>query len=308
MALPAPAPDRTALVTGASSGIGVELARELARRGHGLTLVARREAELRTLADELATAHGVRTEVVTADLAAPDSRVAVLDAVADLGLTIDVLINNAGTVHLGPGASERRRGRAAHGAGRRGGGGRAVQPGAARDGRARPRRRPQRRVGRRLPAAPGTGRLRRRRRPSCSPTPTRSTPSWPAPGSPPRRCAPVRSHTGFGEAAGHQPGGRRGRAAPVHVGDARGRRQGGHRRVSTVAARSSSRAPPTASAPTPGASSPRASWSRSSPASTPPCAKTEPEGRGRRLAPGRSFRKPGWPPARAGRRGRGGCR
>src|SRR6185436_11556391 len=102
MALPTTAPDRTALVTGASSGIGVELARELARRGHGLTLVARREAELRTLADELATAHGVRTEVVTADLAAPDSRVGVLDAVAGLGLTIDVLINNAGLSTSGP--------------------------------------------------------------------------------------------------------------------------------------------------------------------------------------------------------------
>ena len=102
MALPTPAPDRTALVTGASSGIGVELARELARRGHGLTLVARREAELRTLADELATAHGVRTDLVTADLAAPDSRVGVLDAVADLGLTIDVLINNAGLSTSGP--------------------------------------------------------------------------------------------------------------------------------------------------------------------------------------------------------------
>ena len=54
MALPAPAPDRTALVTGASSGIGVELARQLAARGHGVTLVARREGPLRELAEELA--------------------------------------------------------------------------------------------------------------------------------------------------------------------------------------------------------------------------------------------------------------
>ena len=77
MTLPAPAPDRTALVTGASSGIGVEIARDLARRGHGVTLVARREDRLQELADELAAAHGVRTEVVGADLAEPGSRAAV---------------------------------------------------------------------------------------------------------------------------------------------------------------------------------------------------------------------------------------
>src|SRR3954447_22454092 len=96
MGLPQPEQGSTALVTGASSGIGVELARELARRGHGVTLVARREAELRALADELTAAHGVRAEVVIADLADPGSRVGVLAAVDGLGLTVDVLINNAG--------------------------------------------------------------------------------------------------------------------------------------------------------------------------------------------------------------------
>lgn len=96
MALPAPAPDRTCLVTGASSGIGVELAKLLASRGYGVTLVARREDRLKALADELATAHGVRTEVIAADLTDEDARTAVVATVAKRGLTVDVLVNNAG--------------------------------------------------------------------------------------------------------------------------------------------------------------------------------------------------------------------
>ncbi len=102
MALPTPAPDRTALVTGASSGIGEEIARDLARRGHGVTLVARREEKLQALADELATAHAIRTEVLAADLADPASRAEVVEAVAERGLTIDVLVNNAGLTTAGP--------------------------------------------------------------------------------------------------------------------------------------------------------------------------------------------------------------
>src|SRR4051794_32418242 len=102
MTLPSPAADRTCLVTGASSGIGAEIARELARRGQGVTLVARREASLRELADELAKAHGVRTEVLPCDLSDPAARAGLADRVAELGLTVEVLVNNAGFSAIGP--------------------------------------------------------------------------------------------------------------------------------------------------------------------------------------------------------------
>ncbi len=101
MTLPSPGPDRTAVVTGASSGIGSEIARHLARRGHGVTLVARSAAKLEVLAEEL-TAAGVRAEVLPADLTDREQRAVLLDRVADLGLTPDILINNAGLSTLGP--------------------------------------------------------------------------------------------------------------------------------------------------------------------------------------------------------------
>jgi short-subunit dehydrogenase len=96
MALPPPDPDSTALVTGASSGIGAELARGLAERGHGVTLVARREDRLKSLADELAQEFDVRTEVVPADLAQASERDQLADAIAARGLTVEILVNNAG--------------------------------------------------------------------------------------------------------------------------------------------------------------------------------------------------------------------
>jgi short-subunit dehydrogenase len=102
MTLPTPSPDRTSLITGASSGIGVDLARELATRGHGVTVVARREAPLRDLADELASSHGVRAEVITADLSDAAERDRVVAEVAARGLAIDVLVNNAGFSTMGP--------------------------------------------------------------------------------------------------------------------------------------------------------------------------------------------------------------
>ena len=78
------------------------MARELARRGHGLTLVARREDRLLTLAAELARASAVRVEVIATDLTDADSRGALLTQLAQRGLTVDILINNAGFTTMGP--------------------------------------------------------------------------------------------------------------------------------------------------------------------------------------------------------------
>ncbi|MCU1353715.1 MAG: ydfG 2 [Acidimicrobiales bacterium] len=100
MSLPAPAADRTCLVTGASSGIGAEIARQLVAKGYGVTLVARRADKLQELADELGD-RGVRVEVVAADLADRGARRAMLDEVASRGLAIDVLVNNAGLSTVG---------------------------------------------------------------------------------------------------------------------------------------------------------------------------------------------------------------
>ncbi|MGH9138456.1 MAG: SDR family NAD(P)-dependent oxidoreductase [Acidimicrobiales bacterium] len=102
MALPTPATDRTCVVTGASSGIGAAIAAQLAQRGFGVTLVARREDRLRSLADELAKAHEVRAEVIAADLTDPASRDAVATQLAERGLAVDVLVNNAGFSTTGP--------------------------------------------------------------------------------------------------------------------------------------------------------------------------------------------------------------
>ncbi|GAB5898036.1 SDR family oxidoreductase [Mycolicibacterium mageritense] len=95
-----PSASGTALVTGASSGIGAEIARALADRGHNLTLVARREDRLQSLAAELTDR--VRVDVIACDLAEANQRARLFDAIADLGLTLDILVNNAGIGTIGP--------------------------------------------------------------------------------------------------------------------------------------------------------------------------------------------------------------
>jgi uncharacterized protein len=96
MALPAPRAGATAVVTGASSGIGAEIARGLARRGHSLTLTARREERLLELASDLSEEHGVRAGVVTSDLGSRDGRELLAAELERLELEVDVLVNNAG--------------------------------------------------------------------------------------------------------------------------------------------------------------------------------------------------------------------
>jgi uncharacterized protein len=96
MPLPPPDDGSTALITGASSGIGAALARELAARGHGVTLVARSEDKLRSLAEQLAAEHGVRAEAVPADVSEPAARDRLAAAVEASGLRVAVLVSNAG--------------------------------------------------------------------------------------------------------------------------------------------------------------------------------------------------------------------
>ena len=88
--------DRHALVTGASSGLGADFARELARRGAHLTLVARREDRLRSLQRELAGGHGVEVQVVVLDLNDGGAPERLLHATGEHGRPVDVLVNNAG--------------------------------------------------------------------------------------------------------------------------------------------------------------------------------------------------------------------
>jgi uncharacterized protein len=107
MALPSPEPGSTCVITGASSGIGMEFARQLAERGHGVFLVARREERLRQLAGDLERQHGVRAEVIAADLEDPAAVEALPQRVAERELGVEMLVNNAGfttvgDVHLNP--------------------------------------------------------------------------------------------------------------------------------------------------------------------------------------------------------------
>jgi len=93
---------KTALITGASSGIGEAFAHELAARGMNAVVVARSEDRLNKLADDLRTKHGVRVEVVAADLSRDGAAAALRDETEKRGLSIDLLINNAGFGTHGP--------------------------------------------------------------------------------------------------------------------------------------------------------------------------------------------------------------
>lgn len=91
-----PSGAETILVTGASSGIGLELAKCFAAEKAGLVLVARSTDVLEKLAAELRGQFQIQTHVITADLAKPESPQQIFDAVKRAGLTVDVLVNNAG--------------------------------------------------------------------------------------------------------------------------------------------------------------------------------------------------------------------
>jgi short-subunit dehydrogenase len=97
--LPEPSVSGTALVTGASSGIGAALARELASRGYSIALAARREERLRSLATDLSDEHGVSAEVIAADLGDPAGRDQMAEDLRTRGRSVEVLVNNAGFGH-----------------------------------------------------------------------------------------------------------------------------------------------------------------------------------------------------------------
>jgi len=96
LSLPEPNSSSAALVTGASAGIGREIATLLAAKGHALVLVARRKDRLNALADELRDEYGVRVETIAADLGKPTPRGRIPGRIEELGLEVAILINNAG--------------------------------------------------------------------------------------------------------------------------------------------------------------------------------------------------------------------
>jgi short-subunit dehydrogenase len=94
MSLPDPSPDSIALVTGASSGIGEQFARQLSDMGHRVALVARREDRLTELANELGGEE--RALVIAADLGVPEDRDRLATRLEELGAHVSILVNNAG--------------------------------------------------------------------------------------------------------------------------------------------------------------------------------------------------------------------
>jgi hypothetical protein len=92
---------KTALITGASSGIGLDFARLFAEGGYDVVLVARTESKLKALADELGAKHGVRALAVAADLADPAAPGRLMERLKAEGVQVDVLVNNAGYAGYG---------------------------------------------------------------------------------------------------------------------------------------------------------------------------------------------------------------
>ncbi|PPK71270.1 SDR family oxidoreductase [Actinokineospora auranticolor] len=90
-----------ALITGASAGLGVEFADQLARRGHDLVLVARSADRLRQVADKVTAAHGVTCTVVPADLADPATPARIAEDLERRGIAVHTLVNNAGFGSVG---------------------------------------------------------------------------------------------------------------------------------------------------------------------------------------------------------------
>jgi short-subunit dehydrogenase len=95
-------PWRTAVVTGASSGIGTAIARQLAAAGVHLVLVARRAERLASSAEELTAAHGVQVETISADLCDAGDLARVADRLRDPDRPVDLLVNCAGLGAAGP--------------------------------------------------------------------------------------------------------------------------------------------------------------------------------------------------------------
>jgi uncharacterized protein len=92
---------QTALITGASGGIGLEIARVLAANGFSLVLLARSRDKLEDVACELETQHGTRATIFPVDLGEPGAAQAVFDSLNDAGVQIDLLMNNAGVLFEG---------------------------------------------------------------------------------------------------------------------------------------------------------------------------------------------------------------
>jgi uncharacterized protein len=88
--------NQVALVTGASSGLGVDFARQLASRGANLILVARREEQLRVVAAEIEKKYGVSVQTIPLDLTSPNAPQVLYDQLQQQGIRVDVLVNNAG--------------------------------------------------------------------------------------------------------------------------------------------------------------------------------------------------------------------